>query len=124
MVVQRNTEGKLEVKVVSGQHFPRRTRLGKQDCVVELGLGTSTKRTQVNKSSGSSPKWEETLYFTVSGLGKGQLTVRAIVVDTMVGVKEIGSCVVDLARIFEEEEDDGKVLMMVIVCSDLRLVIC
>ncbi|KAI8322810.1 hypothetical protein GQ54DRAFT_297195 [Martensiomyces pterosporus] len=100
-------EGKLEVHIFEGRNLPNRNRFGKQDSVVELAIGTTKKRTQVDKKGGANPRWNDRLYFTISGLGKTQLLVKALEMDSPSKFDDIGSCVVDLARIFEEEEVDG-----------------
>ncbi|KAJ2264117.1 hypothetical protein GGI01_000136 [Coemansia sp. RSA 376] len=100
-------EGRLEIQVVAGRELPKRGLFGRQDSAVELSLGTSKKRTQVDKKGGANPEWNDHVIFTVAGLGKTQLLVRAIEVESSVSSKDIGSCVIDLVRIFEEEEVDG-----------------
>ncbi|KAJ1965657.1 hypothetical protein GGI12_000604 [Dipsacomyces acuminosporus] len=103
----QHVEGKLEVHVFEGRNLPNRNRFGKQDSAVELSIGTAKKRTQVDKKGGATPRWNDRLYFTISGLGKSQLLVKALEIDSPTRTEDIGSCVVDLARIFEEEEVDG-----------------
>ncbi|KAJ2858519.1 hypothetical protein J3B02_000109 [Coemansia erecta] len=100
-------EGKLDVQVVAGRELPRRSLFGRRDSAVELMLGTVNKRTQVDKKGGSSPQWNDRVSFTVSGLGKSQLHVTAIEIESAVSHKVIGSCVIDLTRIFVEEEVDS-----------------
>ncbi|KAJ2746218.1 hypothetical protein GGI20_001498 [Coemansia sp. BCRC 34301] len=100
-------EGRLEIQVVAGRDLPKRGVFGRQNPAVELSLGTSKKRTQVDKKGGANPEWNDHVIFTVAGLGKTQLLVRAVEVETSVSAKDIGSCVIDLVRIFEEEEVDG-----------------
>ncbi|KAJ1648542.1 hypothetical protein LPJ64_000240 [Coemansia asiatica] len=101
-------EGKLDVQVVAGRELPRRSLFGRRDSAVELMLGTVNKRTQVDKKGGSSPQWNDRVSFTVSGLGKSQLHVTAIEIESAVSHKVIGSCVIDLTRIFVEEEHNDK----------------
>ncbi|KAJ1808504.1 hypothetical protein LPJ75_004574 [Coemansia sp. RSA 2598] len=100
-------EGKLDVRVVAGRELPRRGIFGRRDSAVELMLGTVSKRTQIDKKGGASPQWNDRVTFTVSGLGKSQLHVSAIEIESAVSHKVIGSCVIDLARIFAEEEVDS-----------------
>ncbi|KAJ2833988.1 hypothetical protein FBU31_001835, partial [Coemansia sp. 'formosensis'] len=100
-------EGRLEIQVVAGRELPKRGLFGRQDSAVELSLGTSKKRTQVDKKGGANPEWNDHVIFTVAGLGKTQLLVRAVEVESSVSAKDIGSCVIDLVKIFEEEEVDG-----------------
>ncbi|KAJ1821466.1 hypothetical protein LPJ60_002603 [Coemansia sp. RSA 2675] len=100
-------EGRLEIQVVAGRELPKRGLFGRQDSAVELSLGTSKKRTQVDKKGGASPEWNDHIIFTIAGLGKTQLLVRAVEVESSVTSKDIGSCVIDLVKIFEEEEVDG-----------------
>ncbi|KAJ2237397.1 hypothetical protein IWW45_001006 [Coemansia sp. RSA 485] len=100
-------EGKLDVRVVAGRELPRRGIFGRRDSAVELMLGTVNKRTQVDKKGGASPQWNDRVSFTVSGLGKTQLHVSAIEIESAVSHKVIGSCVIDLTRIFVEEEVDS-----------------
>ncbi|KAJ1933291.1 hypothetical protein EC988_009166, partial [Linderina pennispora] len=101
-----SAEGKLEVHIIGGRNLPNRTRFGKQDSIVELAIGTTKKRTQVDKKGGATPQWNDRLFFSIGGLGKTQLMVRALELDGPHKFEDIGSCVVDLARIFEEEEVD------------------
>ncbi|KAJ2448711.1 hypothetical protein GGF42_005010, partial [Coemansia sp. RSA 2424] len=100
-------EGRLEIQVVAGRDLPKRGVLGRQNPAVELSLGTTKKRTQVDKKGGANPEWNDHVIFTVAGLGKTQLLVRAVEVESSVSAKDIGSCVIDLVKIFEEEEVDG-----------------
>ncbi|KAJ2185443.1 hypothetical protein IWW41_001110 [Coemansia sp. RSA 2522] len=106
-MVQARPEGRLEVQVVAGRNMPRRSRFGRGDTLVAMTLGTSTKQTQVDKKGGAAPKWNDRLSFLVSGLGKSQLHVTAYEMESSVSQKKIGSCVIDLTRIFIEEEVDG-----------------
>ncbi|KAJ2734048.1 hypothetical protein IW152_002594 [Coemansia sp. BCRC 34962] len=103
----RQYEGRLEVQVVAGRDLPKRGLFGRQDSAVELSLGISKKRTQINKKGGANPEWNDHVIFTIAGLGKTQLLVRAVEVESSVTSKDIGSCVIDLVRIFDEEEVDG-----------------
>ncbi|KAJ1731609.1 hypothetical protein LPJ61_002449, partial [Coemansia biformis] len=100
-------EGRLDIKVVAGRKIPRRNRIGRGDVIVSLTLGTSTKQTQVDKRGGSTPQWNDRITFQVAGLGKTQLQVTALEADGTIKHRKIGSCVVDLTRIFVEEEVDG-----------------
>ncbi|KAJ2465677.1 hypothetical protein GGI02_004622, partial [Coemansia sp. RSA 2322] len=104
---QANYEGRLEIQVVAGRELPKRGVFGRQDSAVELHLGTAKKRCRADKKGGAAPEWNDRLFFTISGLGKTQLYVRAVEIESSVTVKDIGSCVVDLVKIFEEEEVDG-----------------
>ncbi|KAJ2346319.1 hypothetical protein IWW50_005493 [Coemansia erecta] len=106
-MVQGRPEGRLEVQVVAGRNMPRRSRFGRGDSFVAMTLGTSTKQTQVDKKGGAAPQWNDRLSFLVSGLGKSQLHVTAFEMESSVSQKKIGSTVVDLTKIFIEEEVDG-----------------
>ncbi|KAJ1849706.1 hypothetical protein LPJ70_000303 [Coemansia sp. RSA 2708] len=106
-MAQERPEGRLEVQVVAGRNIPRRSRFGRGDSLVALTLGTSTKQTQVDKKGGSAPRWNDRLSFLVSGLGKTQLHITAVEIEGSVNQKKIGSCVVDLTKVFVEEEVDG-----------------
>ncbi|KAJ2286727.1 hypothetical protein IWW55_006900, partial [Coemansia sp. RSA 2706] len=105
-MAQERPEGRLEVQVVAGRNIPRRSRFGRGDSLVALTLGTSTKQTQVDKKGGSAPRWNDRLSFLVSGLGKTQLHITAVEIEGSVNQKKIGSCVVDLTKVFVEEEVD------------------
>ncbi|KAJ1901616.1 hypothetical protein LPJ66_000641 [Kickxella alabastrina] len=100
-------EGRLEVQVVSGRELPRRSLFGRRDSAVELLLGTSTRRTQVDKKGGSSPQWNDRVSFIISGHGKTQMQVQALEIESSISSKVIGSCVIDLNKVFVEEEVDG-----------------
>ncbi|KAI9474464.1 hypothetical protein LPJ78_002105 [Coemansia sp. RSA 989] len=104
---QERPEGRLEIQVVAGRNIPRRSRIGRGDSLVSMTLGTSTKQTRVDKRGGSSPQWNDRITFLISGLGKNQLHVTAYEIEATLNQRKIGSCVVDLAKIFVEEEVDG-----------------
>ncbi|KAJ2380869.1 hypothetical protein GGI05_006161 [Coemansia sp. RSA 2603] len=106
-MASKKVEGKLDIQVVAGRELPRRSLFGRRDSAVELKLGTVNKRTQIDKKGGASPQWNDRVSFTVSGLGKSQLQVTAIEIESTVSSKTIGTCVVDLAKVFVEEEVDG-----------------
>ncbi|KAJ2786750.1 hypothetical protein GGI15_001279 [Coemansia interrupta] len=106
-MASKKVEGKLDVQVVAGRELPRRSLFGRRDSAVDLKLGTVNKRTQIDKKGGASPQWNDRVSFTVSGLGKSQLQVTAIEIESTVSSKTIGTCVVDLAKVFVEEEVDG-----------------
>ncbi|KAJ2765041.1 hypothetical protein IWQ56_004258 [Coemansia nantahalensis] len=89
--------------------MPRRNRIVRGDMVISLMLGTSTKRTQVDKRGGATPQWNDDITFQVAGLGKTQLHVTALEADNSTKQHKIGSCVVDLTQIFDKEEVDGTV---------------
>ncbi|KAJ1992547.1 hypothetical protein GGI25_000048 [Coemansia spiralis] len=103
---EKRPEGKLDVRVVAGRNLPRRGFFGRGDSRVELTLGTSKKQTQVDKKGGAAPQWNDRISFTVSGLGKSQLHVVAVELDGTISQRTIGTCVIDLTEIFEEEELD------------------
>ncbi|KAJ2550981.1 hypothetical protein EV175_003858, partial [Coemansia sp. RSA 1933] len=100
-------EGKLDVRVVAGRNLPRRGFFGRGDSRVDLTLGTSKKQSQVDKKGGSSPEWNDRVHFAVGGLGKTQMHVAAVELDSSISQKTIGTCVIDLSEVFEEEEIDG-----------------
>ncbi|KAJ2790636.1 hypothetical protein H4R20_006984, partial [Coemansia guatemalensis] len=104
---KEHAEGKLEIRVVAGRKMPRRSRMSKGDAKISMTLGTSTKSTQVDKKGGATPQWNDLLTFLVAGLGKTQLHVVALEVESAVTQRKIGSCVVDLTKIFVEEVVDG-----------------
>ncbi|KAJ2852295.1 hypothetical protein IWW36_000438 [Coemansia brasiliensis] len=104
---QERPEGRLEIQVVAGRNIPRRSRIGRGDSLVSMTLGTSTKQTRIDKKGGSSPQWNDRISFLISGLGKNQLHVTAYEIEASLNQRKIGSCVVDLAKIFAEEEVDG-----------------
>ncbi|KAJ2567169.1 hypothetical protein IW140_004594 [Coemansia sp. RSA 1813] len=104
---EERPEGKLDVRVVAGRNLPRRGFFGRGDSRVDLTLGTSKKQSQVDKKGGSSPEWNDRVHFAVGGLGKTQMHVAAVELDSALSQKTIGTCVVDLAEVFEEEEIDG-----------------
>ncbi|KAJ1722756.1 hypothetical protein LPJ53_002854 [Coemansia erecta] len=106
-MASKKVEGKLDVQVVAGRELPRRSLFGRRDSAVDLKLGTVNKRTQIDKKGGASPQWNDRVSFTVSGLGKSQLQVTAVEIESTVSSKTIGTCVVDLAKVFVEEEVDG-----------------
>ncbi|KAJ2726309.1 hypothetical protein GGI07_000620 [Coemansia sp. Benny D115] len=106
-MAQKLAEGKLDVQVVAGRDLPRRSLFGRRDSAVELSLGTVRKRTQADRNGGAAPQWNDRVSFTVSGLGKTQLAVRALEIESSISDKTIGSCVIDLTRIFVEEEVDS-----------------
>ncbi|KAJ2681633.1 hypothetical protein GGH99_005107, partial [Coemansia sp. RSA 1285] len=100
-------EGKLDVRVVAGRNLPRRGFFGRGDSRVDLTLGMSKKQTQVDKKGGSSPEWNDRIHFAVGGLGKTQMHVCAVEMDSSISHKTIGACVIDLTEVFEDEEVDG-----------------
>ncbi|KAJ2400028.1 hypothetical protein GGI23_002297 [Coemansia sp. RSA 2559] len=104
---EERPEGKLDVRIVAGRNLPRRGFFGRGDSRVDLTLGTSKKQSQVDKKGGSSPEWNDRVHFAVGGLGKTQMHVAAVELDSTISQKTIGTCVIDLTEVFEEEEIDG-----------------
>ena len=107
MAPQEIFEGTLKIFVISGKGLPNRERFGKQDVAVQFMVGTEKKRTKVDHRGGSNPRWMDTVIFNINGTGQTALMVEVLDVDTS-KTDEVGSCVIDLRDIFEQEESDGK----------------
>ncbi|KAJ1678217.1 hypothetical protein EV182_004535, partial [Spiromyces aspiralis] len=87
--------------------LPNRDRFGRQDVAVQFVLGTVKKRTRVDRKGGTSPRWMDTVMFDITGTGQTALMVEVLLVESATKTEEIGSCVIDLRPVFEEEESDG-----------------
>ncbi|KAJ1913505.1 hypothetical protein H4219_005184 [Mycoemilia scoparia] len=99
-------EGTLKIYVLTGKDLPNRDRFGKQDVAVEFTVGTEKRRTKIDHKGGSNPRWMDTVLFHINGAGQTALMIQVLDVDTTKN-DEVGSCVVDLRKVFVEEELDG-----------------
>ncbi|OMJ27912.1 hypothetical protein AYI69_g2634 [Smittium culicis] len=99
-------EGKLEAFVISGRDLPVIDRFSKKDTYVELTIDNSKKKSLIDHKGGSNPKWSDRLAFNISGLGKQSLLIQVKESGKM-SSDEICSGIVDLRKVYEEEELDG-----------------
>ncbi|EPS70123.1 hypothetical protein M569_04644, partial [Genlisea aurea] len=96
--------GTLEVLLVGAKGLENTDFLGGIDPYAIITCRTQEKKSSVaSAGQGTSPEWNETFLFTVSG-GVTQLKIKIMDKDTFTSDDFLGEATIPLEAVFEEEE--------------------
>jgi hypothetical protein len=105
-------ELRWERVVLSAIRLADTQTFGKQDPYVVLKCGEHAQfRTKVCRDGGTAPTWNERFTFPIQR-GERELHVRIWNSNTLTSDKCIGSCVVELDKVFKDEYDDVEVMVV------------